>query len=173
MPAIKVPTTFNIELEFEVPEFYRRLLALLIDGIILRIYLFIAETLIYSVRMSDYDSLDERYDMVALVYILQVPWLVYFPMMEWLMNGQSVGKRVMGLRVVHENGGKISPGQIMIRWLVRDVWFLFVYLQFEGGTDTVSGLIKLCAMGIIVLDIVLVVSSKKGNASAICWHTLY
>ena len=31
MAAIKVPTSFNIDVEFEIPEFYRRLVALLID----------------------------------------------------------------------------------------------------------------------------------------------
>ncbi len=35
MGAIKVPTNFNIDLEFEIPEFYRRLVALLIDSLIL------------------------------------------------------------------------------------------------------------------------------------------
>ena len=39
MAVIKVPTNFNIELEFEIPEFYRRLLALLIDMIIVYVYL--------------------------------------------------------------------------------------------------------------------------------------
>lgn len=163
MPSIKVPTTFNIELEFEVPEFYRRLLALLIDGILIRIYLEIAEYLIRSVRPEDYYGWNEQYDMVALVLILQVPWLIYFPVMELLMNGQSVGKRIMGLRVVHENGGKISPGQIAIRWLVRDIWFVLVFMQFEGKQDSLSNIVQMAAIGFIVMDIVLVVSSKKGQ----------
>ena len=34
MAVIKVPTNFNIELEFEIPEFYRRFIALLFDMII-------------------------------------------------------------------------------------------------------------------------------------------
>ena len=35
MSVIKVPTTFNIDVEFEIPEFYRRLISLLIDVLIL------------------------------------------------------------------------------------------------------------------------------------------
>jgi hypothetical protein len=38
MSVIKVPTTFNIDLEFEIPEFHRRLFAWIIDVIIQVIY---------------------------------------------------------------------------------------------------------------------------------------
>ena len=42
MAVIKVPTSFNIDLEFEVPEFYRRLFALVIDVLIEYFYFRIA-----------------------------------------------------------------------------------------------------------------------------------
>ena len=55
MAVIKVPTNFNIELEFEIPEFYRRLLALLIDMIIEYFYLRIAGEIYSSIsRNSGY-----------------------------------------------------------------------------------------------------------------------
>ena len=47
MGVIKVPTSFNIDVEFEIPEFYRRLIALLIDMLIQFFYYKIAEQ-IYS-----------------------------------------------------------------------------------------------------------------------------
>jgi len=50
MGAIKVPTNFNIELEFEIPEFYRRMVALLIDMLIQYIYLRLASEIYESIE---------------------------------------------------------------------------------------------------------------------------
>ena len=49
MGVIKVPTNFNIDLEFEIPEFYRRMIALFIDMIIQYFYLRIAAEIYTSI----------------------------------------------------------------------------------------------------------------------------
>ena len=57
MAAIKVPTNFNIEVDFEVPEFYRRLLSLIIDVLIEYFYLRIAGEIFSSIeRNGGWDS---------------------------------------------------------------------------------------------------------------------
>ena len=45
MAVIKVPTNFNIDLEFEIPEFYRRMFSLMIDMLIEYFYLRIASAI--------------------------------------------------------------------------------------------------------------------------------
>jgi uncharacterized RDD family membrane protein YckC len=163
MPSIKVPTTFNIELEFEVPEFYRRLLALLIDAALIWVYLRIAQGLFNNMEYPVYGDDEAIVKYIAIKYMLEVPYLIYFPLIELLTSGQSLGKKVMGLRVVNENGGRISLGQIAIRWLVRDIWLLFIIRIFIGDNEDISSLLILGMIGFIVMDIVLVVSSKKGQ----------
>ena len=86
MGAIKVPTNFNIELEFEVPEFYKRLLSLLIDMILQYFYLRIAAEIYTSFDHSN-DPLD------AGGIILLLPIMLYHIVMEITMNGQSLGKK--------------------------------------------------------------------------------
>jgi len=55
MAVIKVPTNFNIEVDFEVPEFYRRLLSLAIDTLFLFFYYKIAiEILIAILKIATY-----------------------------------------------------------------------------------------------------------------------
>ncbi|HEX2628933.1 MAG TPA: RDD family protein [Chitinophagaceae bacterium] len=162
MPAIKVATSFNIELEFEVPEFYRRLVALLIDAAILWIYIRIAEGLFANMEYPGFNDEAGWVKYTAIKYMLEVPYLIYFPLLEILTNGQSVGKKVMGLRVVTEDGGRISAGQIAIRWLVRDIWILFV-ARVNGSSGTLEGFMVMGMIGFLVMDIVMVVSSKKGQ----------
>lgn len=163
MGAIKVPTNFNIELEFEIPEFYRRLLALLIDGLIIFCYIKIAEWLFDSmVKNSDFSS-DSLHDLFGWKLIFQVPFLIYFPLQEITMNGQSVGKKIMSLRVVNENGGRASISQFMIRWLIRDVWFLFLFWYAIEFKNNESIFLVILIISYFITEIILVVTSQKGQ----------
>lgn len=173
MGAIKVPTNFNIELDFEVPEFYRRLIALLIDMLIQYFYLRIAGEIFNSIqRNSDYFDNDSGHNMWAVNWLLLLPIMLYHFVLEITMNGQSIGKKILGLRVVDEFGGKPSFSQFIIRWLLRlsDVWIvilLFYILSLVASNDGFDNaqtiLIILFGLGFLVTDIVLVVTSKKGQ----------
>jgi uncharacterized RDD family membrane protein YckC len=170
MAVIKVPTSFNIDVEFEIPEFYRRLISLLIDMLIQFFYYKIAEQIFYAIaRDSNFLDEDTQHNMWAIVLLLILPIMIYHVVLEITMNGQSVGKKIMGLRIVNENGGRASISQFIIRWLLRisDVWivslifFLAASPQFDQNLERT--LIILAAFAFLITDIVLVVSSKKGQ----------
>lgn len=173
MGAIKVPTNFNIELEFEVPEFYRRLIALLIDIVVQYFYLRIAGAIYDSIQgRTDYFDTDSQYDMWSVRWLLLLPIMFYHLVLEVTMNGQSLGKKLMGLRVVDEHGGKPSFSQFAIRWLMRlsDLWIvqILLYIFYVVATNDVIGsaeiiLLILFAVTFLITDLVLVVSSKKGQ----------
>ena len=169
MATIKVPTNFNIDLEFEIPEFYRRFIALLIDMIIEYFYLRIAIN-IYShyQRNLKYDDAGTQHNLWAIGLLLFLPIMIYHVVLEITMNGQSIGKKITGMRVVDENGGKASISQFIIRWLLRlsDLWMVAILFflasdpQFQN-TETVF--IVVFGLAFLITDIVLVVSSKKGQ----------
>ena len=48
----------------------------------------------------------------------------YFILLEWLWNGQTIGKRVYGLRVINEDGSPAGFVAVFVRNLVRMVDFL-------------------------------------------------
>lgn len=169
MAVIKVPTNFNIDVEFEIPEFYRRFLSLLIDFLVQFFFYKIAVEILRSMYSgANVWDLDQQYDIqgIAIVLIL-VPILTYHLFLEIMMNGQSVGKRITGLRVVDENGGKASISQFLIRWLLRETWFLIIFLiglsHKDAGNDTESAFLLIVVIAYFFTDIALVVSSKKGQ----------
>jgi uncharacterized RDD family membrane protein YckC len=45
--------------------------------------------------------------------------LVYMALAEWLWRGQTVGKRLFGLRVVDAGGFRLEPSQVIVRNLMR------------------------------------------------------
>ncbi len=59
----------------------------------------------------------------AVLLTLAVIW-AYFIFLEWLWNGQTVGKRIFGLRVIAEDGAAAGFVGVLIRNLVRVVDFL-------------------------------------------------
>jgi uncharacterized RDD family membrane protein YckC len=169
MAAIKVPTSFNIDVEFEIPEFYRRLVALLIDIVIQFCYFKIAIEIYNSIlRNSDFSDADTGHNLEAILLLLFLPVFIYHVMLEMTMNGQSIGKKIMGIRVVHENGGRASISQFLIRWLLRvsDVWIILLVIFLALGPDfrnPETTFIVLGALSFLITDIVLVVASKKSQ----------
>lgn len=169
MSVIKVPTNFNIDVEFEIPEFYRRLVALLIDILIEYFYYRIALEIIQSIARNSSFSVDTQYNLQGIWLLLLLPLLLYHVILEITMNGQSIGKKIMGIRVVNEIGSRPSISQFLIRWLLRvsDVWIVYLvllFLQFPSfWEDAESTFIFVAALAFLITDIILVVSSKKGQ----------
>lgn len=70
--------------------------------------------------------------------LLQFHVWIFYPMItEWLWDGQTLGKRVFGLRVMDERGLALRPGQIILRNLMRTVDSLPLFLYLVGGVAAV------------------------------------
>lgn len=163
MSVIRIMTNFNIELEFPAAPFHRRLFAWVIDIVILFIYARLAmEVLDWSSR-----NVGEKSMWVILILIL-LPFLCYHLICEVTMNGQSFGKKIMGLRVVNENGGQPNIGQFVIRWLIRTSDLMAVVIIFMAPAAAQMGngnffWSMAIPMGLFFIDVVLVNASKKNQ----------
>ena len=173
MSTIRIMTNFNIELEFPAAPFHRRLLAWLIDMTVLIIYTILAlKFLSWFARESN-----ESVGWAALM-LLMLPFLMYHLLSEITMNGQSIGKKITGIRVVNENGGQPGIGQYIIRWLIRTSDYMVLVIILFAPHAAQSGNIDfLWKMGIaiclLITDVILVNSSKKNQRLGdILAHTL-
>lgn len=172
MSVIKVTTNFNIDLEFESAPFYKRLLAWLLDTIVLIIYVIIAAKALGSAARGAGDEMAW-----ALFMLLIIPYLTYHLICEIFMNGQSVGKRIMRLRVVNENGGQAAIGQYVIRWLIRTsdymVIVILLYATEAARVGDFSFIWKIgIPMGLLFTDLILVNSKKQQRLGDLLAHTL-
>lgn len=107
MALLKLDTGFNLEVEIPVASFGKRLLAWLIDGAVCIVYLIIVNVALITADAS------------WLGYIFILPYLLYHLLSEIMLNGTSLGKYAMGLRVIAEDGGTPTINQYLIRWLFR------------------------------------------------------
>jgi len=116
MPLVKLDTGFNIEVEFAITPFHRRFFAYIIDAVIITAYTLLMIKLLVPVIRGGEGR--------GYIYILaSLPPVFYFFLCEVVMNGQSVGKKVMAIKVITEDGGQPSISQYFIRWIFRLVDF--------------------------------------------------
>ena len=167
MSIVRIPTNFNIDLEFEVPEFYRRLVAWLLDVVILFFYLKIAGEIYQAIsRGRGTFDMDDRYDLHFLQVIMWLPVFIYHPLCEITMNGQSFGKKIMGLQVVNETGGRPSISQFLIRFLIRTTDQLIILILLFNLLIFLNKKILFALIGAILLlitDVILVVGTRKAQ----------
>jgi hypothetical protein len=62
----------------------------------------------------------------VMLIIYAVLFVFYDLLFEIFMNGQSIGKRVMKIKVISLDGGQPRVGQYMLRWLFRIVDFMII-----------------------------------------------
>ncbi|SHJ23376.1 Uncharacterized membrane protein YckC, RDD family [Desulfatibacillum alkenivorans DSM 16219] len=58
--------------------------------------------------------------------------IAYAMVLEWAWRGQTIGKRVLGMRVMDENGFHLTPYQIIMRNLLRFADMLPLYYMLGG-----------------------------------------
>jgi uncharacterized RDD family membrane protein YckC len=170
MSIIQVSTPFNIDLEFEIAEFHKRLFAYIIDFCILLIYLIVMKNLYYGRFDNISQSIIESHIGIDILTI-SVPMLLYSLVSEVLMHGQTIGKKIMKIRVISLEGGEPTLGQYLIRWMFR-AWewpFLFGYVVFS--TSNIIGYTLLTGFLGIIVVIIIGVSKKSQRLGDLAANT--
>ena len=123
MQIIRVRTTQNVFIDYPVGSVGDRILAYLLDRLILIIYsLAVAAVLI---------QLDIESSPLLLI-LFGTPWLFYSLLFEIFMNGQTPGKKVLKIKVVRLDGTPPTIGDYLLRWI-----FAFVDIFILSGAIAV------------------------------------
>ena len=156
MGIIQIGTAFNIDLEFEIAEFHKRLLAYIIDFALLLIFLFSMKYVLYNEFLF---HLDESVGMDIL--IISLPMLLYSLLTELWFNGQTLGKKIMAIRVISLEGGEPTFGQFLLRWITRFFeWpFFFGYIAYS----TANVMVYVFVTGMLGIAVVIIISVANKN----------
>lgn len=123
MQMIQVRTTQNVFIHYPVASVGDRILAHLLDRVILIVMLLALWALLYSF------DIDKEW---AAIVVLGLPFLLYTLLFEIFMNGQTPGKRVLNIKVIRLNGTPATVGDYVLRWI-----FAFVDIGILGGAIAV------------------------------------
>ncbi|TZF85667.1 RDD family protein (plasmid) [Pedobacter sp. BS3] len=122
METVRIQTAQNIDIDYEIAGLGERIAARLIDfGLFVAVYLIAA----FVIALSSPTLLTggKEYIWVALIVIYLVLFVFYDLICELFMNGQSIGKRLLKIKVISLDGAQPTLGQYLLRWLFRMVDF--------------------------------------------------
>jgi len=112
MEQFQIETAQNITISQNTAHLGDRMVAYLVDSFIILAYLILVIILLVSLEI-DFG------DMWAFYLVLSLPAFMYYVLLETFMNGQTVGKKLMQVRVVKLDGSKPSFASYFIRWILR------------------------------------------------------
>lgn len=137
-----VLTPEYVEFNFVLAGLMSRFLALLIDTVVsllLTALLFLVVGLLSALAGAAIGSDAMTFGMAAQFVIwFLVDW-GYMVLLESIWSGQTIGKRVMGLRVIQDTGVRVGPLQALLRNLVRPADKLPFFYMVGGVAALLSG----------------------------------
>lgn len=129
MDSISINTDQNVAIEFELASVFQRLTAAIIDAVILGVYFVLMTSFLIRVIVSDWFDGKENLSFWGFffIFIIYLPFFLYTPIMEFLTKGRTIGKMILGIRVMKTNGDNGSGGTYFTRWLFRP-FEAYIYL---------------------------------------------
>ena len=121
MKIIEIDTAQKVQIQYELAGFGNRAAAFLVDLMIIWGAFFL--TMVFALI-----SLGEHTYGYAFYLMVVVPLLLSYTLIsEILFNGQTIGKRLIGIKVVKLNGDAPTSQDFFMRWVFRplDIWLSF------------------------------------------------
>jgi uncharacterized RDD family membrane protein YckC len=168
MPLISIATPFNIDLEFASASVGKRILAFIIDVVILYLY-----KLAFSYTVVDSLPYNNTLRITVVVFGLILPIVLYHFLMEVFFHGQSIGKKAMSIRVVNIMGNEASISQYLIRLLFRAYFLvplvaaiiiaIFADIASAAESSLMIGLQALLALAVGCCTFLYYMLNKRGQ----------
>ena len=114
MDRLEIQTTQNVAIRNNIASIGDRIGAQIIDAIIQFIYLMLVISLSSFIGYAS----NGEFIYVGLIIML-LPIFFYHLLCEWFLNGQSLGKKALKIKVVKLDGSVPTIGSYLLRWLFR------------------------------------------------------
>ncbi|MCG8306213.1 MAG: RDD family protein [Cytophagales bacterium] len=110
MEKVSINTTQNVQINYALAGLGDRIFAYLIDVLIM-----ISVTVVLTIILGYSGAFDAQPFLVLLAFL---PAFFYHLILEVAQNGQSVGKKVLDIKVVKIDGSQANFAGYLLRWLL-------------------------------------------------------
>lgn len=120
MSKLAINTAQNVNLNYKLIGLGERMVAFLIDGVILITYITIMENLMSLSDIFDADGWTKR----GFLGLFMLPAFFYSLICHIVFGGQTIGKMIMKIKVVRVDGSPTEWYNLFVRWMLRlvDIW---------------------------------------------------
>ena len=113
MSDFQIRTAQNVGIHQNLAGVGQRFLAFFIDVIFLIIFYY------FIFYLLSYTNFEKYISSVVFVSIFLLPYFLYYPLLQYLNNGQSLGKQIVKIRIVKKDNSHPRIGDFLIRWVFR------------------------------------------------------
>ncbi|MEZ4792521.1 MAG: RDD family protein [Gelidibacter sp.] len=122
MTVLQINTTQNVNINFTAASVGERILAYVIDWIIKIAYIIVTYQLTFNLfKVDELISDMDQWSQIAIYVTFYLPVIFYTLIFETLLDGQTLGKRILKIKVVKIDGYQASLADFIIRWFFRIV----------------------------------------------------
>ncbi len=113
MGEFGIQTAQNVTINQRLAGIGERIMALILDIFVLILFYILVIKLL---SMTDFVG---RFETVVYIFVLTLPYFLYYPVLQYWNNGQSFGKQLMKIRIVKIDNSHPRLLDFIIRWLFR------------------------------------------------------
>lgn len=122
MPELQVNTTQNVNINFTAATVGERILAYGIDLIIKIAYTIVVFQIFFNLMNIESKTRNwDNWSILALIIVVLSPVLFYTLVFESLLDGQTIGKRLLKIKVIKIDGYQAGLADYLVRWIFRFV----------------------------------------------------
>jgi uncharacterized RDD family membrane protein YckC len=173
---IEVQTTQNVTIDYETAGVGYRILAYILDWIVIFIWYLGWAGIVSLAGESLFSAFSDNGLMIFFVIVITFPILFYDLLMETYNHGQSIGKMIVKIRVVNVDGTAPSGTSYSLRWLFRLVDFPLTYWLLSVIMIAVTKKSQRLGdylAGTTVIDLRLDAKNKQLNLADLDFHNDY
>lgn len=150
--SVSIVTPENIEFSYRLAGPFRRAGAFVLDSLILGLFVFLLMILVTFMQLGGGGGSG-----FVLFFVFFVRW-TYFIVFETWRNGQTIGKKIVGIRVATTDGKPVSFVQSIVRNLLRDA-DLFPLVPLSFFNSDINQDLLLIPTGLLAV-VIMTVSSR-------------
>ncbi|MBD3616331.1 MAG: RDD family protein [Gracilimonas sp.] len=117
---VGIETSQHVKLSYEPAGVGERILAFFLDGFFIGVYYLVVIWIWGYVNDIGANPESAIQDNIWILYIVLVlPMMLYHLISELISNGYSLGKKIVGIRVVKVDGTRATLSGYLVRWMFR------------------------------------------------------
>ena len=121
MNQLSITTTQNVNINFTAASVGDRILGQLLDTVVKAAYVISVFYILSYTGSSNYLDFEDSWSTRAVIIMIISPVVIYSLVQESLWEGQTIGKKIMKMKVIKIDGYQAGFGDYLIRWLFRTI----------------------------------------------------